>query len=104
MKIISILTFSILVLTSISGCQSMKDTFTLKKKGDVEQFLIKKKNPLVLPPEFEKLPNPKNEKEVIAIDDKIDLEKIMEGSKDSESNISESKDLEKSILNKVKKY
>ena len=43
MKILSILIFSILTLFLVNGCKSVKETFTLKKKEDVEQFLIKKK-------------------------------------------------------------
>jgi hypothetical protein len=32
---------------------------TGKKKTNSDEFLVKKKNPLSLPPEFEKLPEPK---------------------------------------------
>ena len=103
MKILSILIFSILTLFLVNGCKSVKETFTLKKKEDVEQFLIKKKNPLVFPPEYESLPKPKKN-DTVVVDDKISLDKIMKNSNSSNNKIIKSKNLEKSILNKVKKY
>ena len=42
----------LVVLNIISACQSAKDAFTLKKKSSIDEFLVEKKNPLVLPPEF----------------------------------------------------
>ena len=45
------------------SCQSVKDNLSLKKKESVDEFLIEKKNPLVVPPEFSKLPVPKSEDE-----------------------------------------
>ena len=41
------------------GCQSLKDGLEGNKKSKTaEEFLIEKKNPLVLPPDFEELPEP----------------------------------------------
>ena len=47
--------FSLLLLTT---CQSARDGLVGKKRGNTDEFLVKKKNPLVLPPEFNKLPKP----------------------------------------------
>ena len=55
-KIIFIL-ISLLLLTS---CQSAKDAFTLKKKSTADEFLVEKKSPLVLPPDYGKLPVPQD--------------------------------------------
>ena len=48
----------------VVGCQSVKDNLSMKKKQSSDEFLIKKKNPLVLPPEFSKLPNPDENNEI----------------------------------------
>lgn len=53
-KVIGLLVIS-LILTS---CQATKDTLTLKKKSSADEFLVEKKSPLVLPPEYGKLPIP----------------------------------------------
>ena len=45
----------------LTGCQSIKDGLEGNKKTkSSEEFLIQKKNPLVLPPDYSKLPLPKN--------------------------------------------
>jgi hypothetical protein len=42
----------------LSACQSVKDGLTGKKQNNTDEFLVEKKNPLVLPPEFNILPEP----------------------------------------------
>jgi|TARA_B110000261_G_C12764025_1_gene229752 hypothetical protein len=96
-----------LFILLFAGCQSVKDGLTGKKKSNSDEFLIEKKNPLVLPPGFEKLPKPRilSEKEK-KLEEEIDLETILTkkaittkpDSVDSKS----SKSLEKSILEKIK--
>ena len=67
-----------IALIALGACQNVKDGLTGKKKTNSDEFLVKKKNPLSLPPEFEKLPEPKtlvesNENN----EDEIDLKKIL---------------------------
>ena len=38
----------------------LKRAFLHKKKNNVDEFLVEKKLPLVMPPDFNKLPVPKN--------------------------------------------
>ena len=53
MKTISkLLIFSILTIT-LNSCGTMKEGFTSQKKKSTDEFLVKKKSPLVMPPEFE---------------------------------------------------
>ena len=93
-----------LIMFTLSGCQSVKDGLTGKKRTNADEFLEEKKNPLVLPPDFSKLPQPEtlSEKEKI-IQEENDLETILRKKttktlKDTNSN----KSLEKSILEKIK--
>lgn len=46
----------------LSSCSSVKETFTKKKSNNSEEFLIEKKSPLVMPPDFDELPIPSNNK------------------------------------------
>ena len=48
------------ILIFTMSCQSVKDGLTMQKKNNSDEFLIKKKNPLVLPPDYDKLPEPGN--------------------------------------------
>ena len=38
------------------GCKNIKDGLTLKKQSNADEFLVKKKNPLLQPPELNNLP------------------------------------------------
>ena len=97
--------FSLILCSFLIGCQSLKDGLEGNKKSkNAEEFLIEKKNPLVLPPDYSKLPVPNNE---ITEDDKsneFDLNKILKTktdiNKQSQSNNNSS--LNKSILDKIK--
>ena len=42
----------------LTACQSTKDALTLKKKNTGDEFLVEKKSPLVLPPDYGELPTP----------------------------------------------
>ena len=89
----------------LSGCQSAKDALTLKKKPASDEFLVQKKSPLVLPPNFGELPLPSEDNSIdqekeendISVSlgkDKININKTIKNSNPSS--------LEKSILKKIK--
>ena len=42
----------------ITSCESLREGLTGSKNLSTDEFLVKKKDPLVLPPDFENLPNP----------------------------------------------
>ena len=103
MLLTKLIFFNLLILIFLSGCQNVRETLSMKKKQNVDEFLIEKKNPLILPPEFSKLPEPrkKNEDEV-SQDDNIDLTKVLETNDGLDEKPSPS-DLEKSIQNILNK-
>ncbi len=71
----------ILSLTFIflSNCQGVRDNLSLKKKENSDEFLVQKKNPLVLPPDYDNLQKPNNERKIINENEKeLDLSKIFE--------------------------
>lgn len=105
MKIRFIFLITIIFLY-LSGCQSIKDGLEGKKKSNkAEEFLIKKKNPLVLPPDFTELPTPIDKSQKDIEEDEFDLKKILNTNKSmtlktnkkSETNSS----LKKKILKKI---
>ena len=94
-----------ITLFFLAACQSTKDAFTLKKKSSTDEFLVEKKNPLVLPPGYGKLPMPQDGQ---IIDDEVedgDLNVFV----NNEENISSStfeknskpSSIEESILQKI---
>ena len=50
--------FTILIFCYLTGCGSVSEGFKLKKGNTGDEFLVEKKNPLVLPPDFTELPQP----------------------------------------------
>jgi len=47
----------------LTSCQSVKDGLSGRKSENSDEFLVKKKNPLVTPPKFMELPEPSSKKE-----------------------------------------
>ena len=99
--------FILLILSALSACQSVKDGLTGKKQTNSDEFLVKKKNPLSLPPDFENLPEPttlnKNDDQN---DSEISLQEILTKNTNAKSTVSVSEtpigSLEKNILEKIK--
>ena len=60
-KLIIIIGLISLLLT-ITSCSSVKDTFDPQRKNGSEEFLVEKKAPLSMPPEFYELPKPQSNK------------------------------------------
>ena len=96
-------TFLILALSSfLFSCGGFK----LKKKAESgEEFLIEKKDPLVLPPDFSKLPKPNEQPETV--DEQVNIISVFDekqSSSDEDNNQNSSKsDIKKSISDKIKK-
>ena len=88
------------------SCQSASEALQGKKRSDQsDEFLVEKKNPLAMPPDFDKLPTPGN-KEVSpgTFSDKNDVKELLsieeiESSQDSKNN--SPADIESSILEKI---
>ena len=51
-------TLIIFSLTFLLGCQSLQKSFVPTKKTGGDEFLVKKKSPLVMPPSYNELPEP----------------------------------------------
>ena len=103
MNTISKLLVFLFLLFFVTACQSVKNTLSMKKEKTTDEFLIEKKNPLVLPPDYSELPVPKNEKNIIEKEnDSIDLSKVLKKS-DNKEEIKNTKNLEKTILDKIEK-
>ena len=97
----------ILPLLFLYSCGSVGEALQGKKRSDQgDEFLIDKKNPLVMPPDFDKLPKPgeANVKSTKDIEnDQSNIKNLLKNSNDQNiSNTSESTSIESSILKKIK--
>ena len=101
MKFLYIVGFLISILF-LSSCGTAKKAFTNEKKNSSDEFLVQKKSPLVMPPNFNDLPDPDAENiQVEEID--TDLQNLITNKKENSDNIKDNKnkDFEKTILEKI---
>ena len=88
----------------LTSCGSVQKGFDPQNKSTSEEFLVEKKSPLSIPPSFEELPVPSNEK----IDEESQTNNIESLIKENNNNDEKletdesDKDLEKLILDKIK--
>ncbi len=98
--------FSLLIILStilISNCSSVQKAFDPQNKNTSDEFLVEKKSRLSMPPSFEELPVPSNEK----VDKESQINNIesliTEKNNNEKLEADESdKDFEQSILDKIK--
>ena len=88
------------------SCQSVKDAVQGKKRSkSADEFLVQKKNPLIMPPEYNELPIPgKDESNLNNQEVNNDgIKKILNLDDKSQNKLVDNKeiDLEKSILKKI---
>ena len=92
----------IFIFYFLGACHSTKDALTLKKKESADEFLVEKKSPLVLPPNYGELPipnensvdNKENETKASLDNDIVEINEVIKNAKPTS--------LEKSVLEKIK--
>ena len=93
-----------MMLVTVS-CQSVKNAISGAKEENSDEFLVQKKHPLVLPPEFTDLPVPFDEpSQVTEIQIEDDIEKLlgMENDTINRSKTFGSDSIESFVLKKIK--
>ena len=94
----------ILCLLFLYSCQSIKDGLTGKKRENSDEFLVIKKNPLEIPPDFNDLPVPQSEKiedQSEAIDK--DIENLIKSIETDSKINSESRSAEEFVIKEINK-
>ena len=88
MKKIKIFLFLLLVTLILNNCGGFQDAMDPQRKNKTDEFLVEKKLPLSMPPDFEKLPIPKNEKVVKNENDDNNLKKLIVNNETNSSEMS----------------
>ena len=87
----------------LSSCSTIRDGFSNQKKNNSDEFLVEKKSPLVMPPDYNELPIPNEEK---VEKETNDIKSLISKSKQDEideNSDKKSSSFEGSILKKIKK-
>ena len=99
-KVFSIFYISILLTGCGNTLSDFKKTMSGQKVTNTDEFLIKKKDPLVLPPEYEKLPLPKSKR---LKPNKSSVETVLQSYKKTNKEQKASSNLENMILKELQK-
>ena len=92
--------YILFIICFVTSCQTLGDVkrgLTGEKVVSTDEFLIKKKDPLIMPPDYENLPTP--DERTSARQEISDFEKTLEIS--IEDNSSTSSSAESSILKEI---
>ena len=92
------------IILFLSSCGTIKEGFTNQKKNSTDEFLVEKKLPLKMPPNYKELPFPRFGKEDSSKENKI-KKMIVEEKKtnlNSENIKDNNKNFEKSLIEKIK--
>ena len=89
----------------LTSCGSLKEGFKNQKKDSSDEFLVEKKSPLIMPPDYNELPLP-NAASNQALSEENLIKNLVTNEKKntntSNANSSESTGLEESLLEKIK--
>ena len=100
---IRIVVITLIGLILLSSCAKIKEGLSGRKSNNSDEFLVKKKSPLVLPPDFNKLPKPNSE----TLDNESEQETniqdlIMSSKKKKIKKTSKNQSVEEFILKQIK--
>ena len=89
----------------VSCAVRRKDAFLNQKKNNTDEFLVEKKSPLVMPPDYNELPIPKEKIEQTDINENEFKTLITQKNQDTKSDSNEdvNKNFEELLLDKIKK-
>ena len=98
--------FFILLIFLVTSCadswSNVKRGLTGAKKKSTDEFLVQKKDPLILPPDFDSLPSPSDREE--AMEEMSSFEKSLKQTSETEITSSSSgSSSEDSILKQIRK-
>lgn len=102
-----ILIFVFVITLSLTSCGGTRDFLTNAKKSGGDEFLVEKKQPLTMPPNFEDIPVPMSEEQEEISEEETSEAEITEMLKELEGESNQSSEeisgnLENSILKKIK--
>ena len=95
----------IFFITSCGGTwDSVKRGLTGQKQKSTDEFLVQKKDPLILPPDFDSLPSPSDREEAIEEMSGFSIEKTLKQESETEITASSTESsAEDSILKQIRK-
>ena len=89
----------------LSSCSSVSEGISNQKKDNSDEFLVEKKSPLLMPPNFNELPIPKSES-ILDNDNNDEIKKLItksdNNSSSSDNSTNNNSTFEELLLDKIK--
>ena len=89
----------------LTSCGTLKEGFSNQKKNNNDEFLVEKKSPLIMPPDYNELPVPNAESNQ-SLSEENSIKNLVtneeKNTNTSKANSSDSRGLEESLLEKIK--
>lgn len=101
MKKINLLIITLFIVTSCGGFKEAGKVLRNEKTNSTDEFLVKKREPLVLPPDYNKIPKPNSKDTNNKYEEENRIKKILKDSTETKSSKSTTS-TEESILEKIK--
>tara|TARA_B100001250_G_C19528978_1_gene669462 strand:+ start:101 stop:415 length:315 start_codon:yes stop_codon:yes gene_type:complete len=100
-----IILYFLLIIFTLNACggtwDSVKRGLTGEKRNSTDEFLVKKKDPLTLPPDFENLPKPS---ESLTESEELEISSFEKSFDEGQDEVSStSSNTEQSILKKIRR-
>ena len=93
-------------IVSLTSCGTLKEGFINQKKDNSDEFLVQKKSPLVMPPEYNQLPLPNVDSDKVEDKGPASIKTLILSTEDNNENSSENtqvdKNFEEKLLEKIK--
>ena len=90
----------------LNSCGTLKEGFNSQKKNSIDEFLVEKKSPLVMPPDFNELPLPEDPNQISTNVEETGIKSLItdnrEINNDNQSDVNKSTNFENSIIDKIK--
>ena len=97
---------TLILILFLYGCGTIKEGFVNQKKNSSDEFLVQKKSPLIMPPDYKELPEP-NQNKMNSSDKDNNIKKLVTNKDNTVTNEKKTKQtnkkLEESLIEKIKK-
>ena len=95
----------LIVILTFNNCSTVKKAFDPERKNGSDEFLVEKKSPLSMPPDFDELPTPQNQNTEIEANEgelKVLLEDLSKSNNQINNQEQDNSEIESSIIEKIK--
>ncbi len=103
MKKFCLIIIFFIILTSCKSMQEAGKVLRNEKVKSTDEFLVKQKEPLILPPDYNKIPVPGSLSKDDKPKDSNNIKKILKNSQSKAPNKNNSSSVEESIIDKIRK-